>query len=182
MTRKSNSRSRSRRHSKMSRDVHGRTRRVSVHMHVRKSYSRKGYTRHAYTRSDGTRVAATHVGPSQVAAHRVETRGVGHPKVILPKPKKAVLEKYGYKMSKPASDRHQAVVKAAKDKGYREIIRHMNEIAVLMKNSNPGGSETLRADMEYLRKHRTEYDKSRQAASMAKRLSRSSRKSRRSRR
>lgn len=167
MTRKSKSRGRSRRHSKLSRDVHGRTRRVSVHMHVRKSYSRR-----AYTRSDGTRVSA-----SRVAAHRVETRGVGHPKVLLPKPKTGVLERYGYKMSKPASERHQATVKAAKEKGYREIIRHMNELATLMKNSNPGGSETLRGDMDYLRKHRSEYDKSRQAASMAKRLSRSSRKS-----
>jgi hypothetical protein len=83
-----------------------------------------------------------------------------------------MLEKYGYRVFSQASERHHSLLRAVRSKGYRELIRHLSEIATLQKNSNPEASRIIHDDMDYLRNHRAEYDKSRQALMMAKRLSR----------
>jgi hypothetical protein len=114
-----------------------------------------------------------------VSARRIQTRGLGRPKT-LPKPDRGALAPYGYKLSLPASARHQAIVKAAKDKGYAKTIRHLNVIANLMKNSNPGARETLRDDMAYLKRHRVENGLSRKALRVLPRRARHSRNYRKS--
>lgn len=145
------------------------SKKVPTHKHLRKAYSRK-----AYTRSSGVRVKA-----ARVPSRYITVRGLGRPRVI-PRLKKGVLEPYNYHTSSGTGDRHRTLVKAAKDKGYAEIIRHLNAIAILMKNSNPEAADIIRDDMRYLKEHRLEYDKSEKAKRMIARASR--KKSRRARR
>lgn len=140
MASRKHSRKRSRKSIRV-RDRYGHTHVVPTHRHRRAAYTRK-----AYTRKDGTRVKR-----SRVQSHVITTRGK-HSKVRIPKPKPGELRQFGYSMKKSATSRHHALERAIRDLSYASVVRHLNEIAILMRNANPGGAETARADMAWLKK------------------------------
>lgn len=113
---------------------------------------RHGYSRRGYRRKSGVRVRPTHVRSSIIMQHGLHR----HPG-LLPKPTPGALGRYGYKMHKKQKSRHSSLKKAVKSKGYAKTIRELNEISILMRNSNPRDSRVARSDMKWLKKHRGQY-------------------------
>lgn len=103
-------------------------------------------TRKGYTRADGTKVkSTTYYTPDRGAPGR-------GPKTLPPISKKPSdsLSQYGYKLSKPASDRHNALDAAAKDKGVVAVTKRLN----LIRNyTAPSPNKNkLSKDVEYMKK------------------------------
>lgn len=74
--------------------------------------------------------------------------------VLLPKPKKGGLSKYGYSTKLPAAERHAALDRAVKKVKYAVLIERLNLIATLNKSRYPARTVKIRADIHYLqRKH-----------------------------
>lgn len=66
-----------------------------------------------------------------------------------------VLRKFGYThiKHKSATERHWALAHAVKSLGPVDVIRRLNAIAVLQKNTHPSLSQKLRADQRWISKH-----------------------------
>lgn len=62
------------------------------------------------------------------------------------------LSKYGYALSKTASERDSALKKILKAYGYSTTIKKLNAIAVLFRNTQPAYTRKLERDMGYVRK------------------------------
>lgn len=62
------------------------------------------------------------------------------------------LSKYGYALSKTASERDVALNKILKAYGYSTTIKKLNAIAVLFRNTQPAYTRKLERDMGYIRK------------------------------
>jgi hypothetical protein len=75
--------------------------------------------------------------------------------VILPKPTKNALGKYGYYDVKnmKVKDRHEALLKGVKDVGYKTIVGRVNLIATYNKNNNPSLYILLKKDMDWMKKN-----------------------------
>ena len=110
---------------------------------VRKAYS--------YTRKDGTRVNVPETcilekgrpGPSRGGAPKKRVVKISHP---------GSLKKYGYSLSKTASERDESLNKILKAYGYSETIKKLNAIALLFRNTEPAYTRKIKRDMSYIRK------------------------------
>lgn len=73
---------------------------------------------------------------------------------ILPKPKSGLLEQYGYKDIKnlSAKQREEILEKAAKQLGYKDIIKHLTLIHNLSHRSNPETAKLMKQDQEKISK------------------------------
>lgn len=100
--------------------------------------------RKAYTRKDGVRVKSTCIKD-------MGKPGKGKKLFSL---KKGDLTKYGYHLKTKASTRHKALGKARKHIPYASLIRKLNALSILQKNTNPLYSSRAKSDMEYLQKTR----------------------------
>ena len=109
---------------------------------------RKAYTRKAYTKKDGTRVAKSKVPASCVK----DTGKKGKGPELIGKLKQGDLTKHGYKLDKTELARHRAIHKAVKEYGKNSVIRKLNALSILMRNTQPNNSKKLRKDMEYVQK------------------------------
>jgi hypothetical protein len=108
---------------------------------------REGYKRKAYTRSDGTRVKATYVPPTCIKDKGKP--GKGKKLFTL---EKGTLSKFGYSLDKKAEVRRKALDKAVKEIGYLPVIRKLNAVAILQKNTNPVNSRKFRYDKDWVSK------------------------------
>ena len=106
---------------------------------------RKGYTRKAYTRSNGTRVKATKVGPSCIKDKGM--KGKGEKLFTL---KKGTLSQHGYTLDKKAADRRKTLDKAVKKEGHLPVIRKLNALSILQKNTNPVNSRKFKYDQQWV--------------------------------
>jgi uncharacterized protein DUF5771 len=111
---------------------------------------RDGYRRKSYVKSDGTRVKSTYVKP--VCIKDLGKPGKG-PKVIG-KLTRGGLRKFGYDTHSKSSERHIALLKAINKDGYATIVRRVNAIHVLTKNTNPKLSKKLESDLKFVEKLR----------------------------
>ena len=100
--------------------------------------------RDAYVRKDGTRVKAK----------CVKDRGLPGKGPRLFTVKKGGLTKYGYRLDDKDAIRHQALGKARKKIPYATLVRKLNAIRILHKNTNPTYSRKLKKDMDWLKKTR----------------------------
>lgn len=108
---------------------------------------RSAYTRKSYTRKDGTRVKKTRVASKCV-------RDLGKPgkgKKIFTL-KKGGLTKYGYKLAHNYEKRTAALKKSLKEYSPTTLIRKLNALRTLHKNTNPYYARKLTRDMEWVRK------------------------------
>jgi len=106
---------------------------------------RKGYTRKAYTRADGTRVKATKVKASCIKDKGMKGKG---PKLF--KLRKGTLSKHGYSLDLKAADRRKALDKAVKAEGHLPVIRKLNALYILQKNTNPVNSRKFKYDQQWV--------------------------------
>ena len=106
---------------------------------------RKAYTRKAYTRKDGTRVKATKVPASCIKD--LGKPGKGKKLFTL---KKGELSKYGYSLKKNKNLRQKSLKKSMNKFGRNTLIRKLNALHVLHKNTNPSYSRKARSDMKWV--------------------------------
>ena len=104
---------------------------------------------------------------------------------VIPKLKKGGLTKYGYSVHESATSRHNAIKKALKAYGYSNLIKKLNAIKVLSKNTSPKNSRIYGNDIKYIQRISGSKSKSRRKSRKSKsrrksRKSKSKRKSRRS--
>lgn len=112
--------------------------------------------RSAYYRKDGTFVRATCV-PDKGLPGKTPTK-----RKVLPKPTAGNLGQYGYHNIKSLTldERHTALTKAVKRSSYATVIRRLNLLANLNKNSDPVLYKRLQLDMNWIRKNLYMYSKS----------------------
>jgi hypothetical protein len=72
-----------------------------------------------------------------------------------PSPVKGALS--GYRLSDLAGDRRKVLEKKISKEGYSTVIRKLNVVAILNKETQPQNHKKIRGDMSYLKKHRGEY-------------------------
>ncbi len=111
---------------------------------------RSGYRRKAYTRADGTRVRSARVRRDCIKGRGLHPSRKG-PRVI-PKLKKGLLEKYGYHGREPVAKRHTALRKAERAYGSTNLIRKLNAIYVLNRNTSPSLAAKFKADENWVRR------------------------------
>ena len=68
--------------------------------------------------------------------------------------RKGVLSPYGYSVKKNAISRHRALSMAMKKKPmtYSEVVKRLNALYVLNKNTNPQYAARYRSDMKWIQK------------------------------
>ena len=71
---------------------------------------------------------------------------------VIPKLRKGTLTKYGYTIKKKAGERHNALDKAIKAYGYSTVIKKLNAVRTLTKNTFQKNAEVYSKDMKYLQK------------------------------
>ena len=112
-----------------------------------KSISRKSYS---YVRkSTGKQVK---VKATCVKSRALRSRGI-KPKIVVPALKKGKLSKYGYAANSENDARHKALRKALKEYGYAGVIKKLNAVKILSRNTNPRVSSIYASDIEYLQKN-----------------------------
>jgi hypothetical protein len=68
--------------------------------------------------------------------------------------KKGELGKYGYSLKQVREKRHVALEKARKEMPHATLVRKINALAILMKNTHPNYAKRARADVKWLGKTR----------------------------
>lgn len=112
---------------------------------MRKSCKSGQIRKKSYRTKRGTKVRST----------CIKDKGLpGKGPKILPKPKSGILEKYGYKNIKnlTATQREEILEKAAKQLGYKDIIKHLTLIHNLSHRSNPEVAKLMKHDQEKISK------------------------------
>ena len=68
--------------------------------------------------------------------------------------KKGGLTKYGYSLKKGAEDRVKALRKAMNAYSYATLVRKLNVLSILHKNTNKTYASRARKDLAWVQKHR----------------------------
>ena len=121
---------------------------------LRKSYNRKAHSRKSYRRGS-TKVKGSYVDRAHVPAACVKDMGkkgkTPKSKRILPKPgEKLHLSKYGYATHKASSQRHAALMRAAKESGESmvNVLRRLNLLANYQ--ADPVAKAAMRDDVKFM--------------------------------
>jgi hypothetical protein len=103
-------------------------------------------SRRSYRKRSGSRVRS-----GCVKSKGLRSRGLRSNRVI-PKLRKGTLSKYGYTIKEKSSERHNALDKAIKAYGYSTVIKKLNAVRTLTKNTFPKNAEVYSNDIKYLQK------------------------------
>ena len=109
---------------------------------------RSKYTRKAYTTKSGKRVKKI-----TVKASCIEDRGNPGKGNKLFTLKKGDLSKYGFSFKKTAKQRRQSLKKANKNIDKGTLIRKLNALSILQKNTNPIVSKKAKYDMKWVQQN-----------------------------
>ena len=121
------------------------------------SISRRGYT--FVKKSTGRKIK---VKSSCVKSKGLRSKGKKTSRV-LPTLKKGSLTKYGYSVSGSENERHSALKKALKAYGYSSVIKKLNSVKLLTKNTNPKNSKIYGKDLKWVQKNNKSVKKSRKS-------------------
>lgn len=110
------------------------------------SISRKGYT--YIKKSTGKKIK---IKSSCVKSKGLRSKGIKTSRV-LPNLKKGSLTKYGYSISGSETERHIALKKALKAYGYSSVVKKLNAVKLLTKNTNPKNSKIYGKDLKWVQK------------------------------
>ena len=136
----------------------------------------KGYvSRKSYTYKKKSTGRKVKVKASCVKSRGLRSKGKRTSRV-LPKLKKGSLTKYGYSAKNNSTERHTAIKKAIKAYGYGEVIKKLNAVKLLSKNTNPKNSKIYASDIIYIQKNFEKKSKSKRK-SKSRRKSKSKRRS-----
>ena len=100
--------------------------------------------RSAYTRKNGVRVKSACV-------RDLGKPGKGH--ALIGSLKSGELKKYGYSLKSKATRRHSALKKSVKAYGRGTLIKKLNALRVLHKNTHPVYSHKAHNDVKYVQKN-----------------------------
>lgn len=70
----------------------------------------------------------------------------------MPKLKKGSLKKYGYSTAGSDKKRHSALKKSLKAYGYSTLIKKLNAVKLLTKNTSPKNSKVYAKDIKWVQK------------------------------
>jgi hypothetical protein len=99
--------------------------------------------RRAYIKRNGTRVAEGCIKDRGL-------KGKGRRLFTL---RRGTLGKYGYRTKLETDKRRAALRRAVYGESYATVIRKLNAVAILQRNTNPKVYEKLRADMAWVQKN-----------------------------
>lgn len=109
---------------------------------------RSAYTRKAYTRKDGTKIKQIKVKSSCIKDLGNPGKG---PKLFTLK--KGELGAFGYKLNKTAEQRRKSLKRASKDFQKNTLIKKLNALSILQKNTNPVNSRKAHYDMKWVQQN-----------------------------
>ena len=109
-----------------------------------KSCPRGAVSRKSFVRKSGTKVKAT-----CVKSKSLRSKGK-KPQVYLPKLKQGALTKHGYSVHESSKMRHAAIKKALKEYTPGELVKKLNAVRVLSKNTAPENSAIYAKDIKYI--------------------------------
>ncbi len=114
-----------------------------------KPYSRKKclkgtVSRRSYVKKNGTRVKA-----GCVKSKGLRSKGK-KPIRGIPTLKKGTLSKHGYSVKSPREERHKSLRRSVKEHGKGVVIKKLNAVRVLSRNTNPKNSAIFTSDMKYV--------------------------------
>lgn len=136
----------------------GNTRRKSPR---RKSLKKKSYSRKKCPRGYISRRGYTYVKKSTKKRYKikstcVKSKGIRSKgkktKRVLPSLRKGALTKYGYSISSTDAKRHSALKKALKAYGYSSLVKKLNAVKLLTKNTSPRNSKIYGKDLKWIQK------------------------------
>lgn len=99
--------------------------------------------RKAYVKKNGTRVAGKCIKDQGKP-------GKGKRLFTL---RKGTLGRYGYKTKFSTGARHEALRKAVAGESYAAVVRKLNAVSILQRNTNPSVYKILRSDMAWVQKN-----------------------------
>ncbi len=111
---------------------------------------RKKYTKKSFVRKDGVRIKKTIVSASCIKDKGVAGKGQN----LFGKIKKGTLTKFGYSTNLNKEQRLSKLKKAVKSLGYSTVIKKLNVVRILNKNTNPVVSSKFYEDIKQLKKHK----------------------------
>jgi len=109
-----------------------------------KSCPRGAVSRKSFVRKSGVKVKAT-----CVKSKSLRSKGK-KPQVYLPKLKQGALTKHGYSVRESSKMRHAAIKKALKEFTPGELVKKLNAVRVLSKNTSPENSAIYAKDIKYI--------------------------------
>lgn len=119
--------------------------------------SRRSYSKKKCPRGSISRVGYSYRKKSKkikVRASCVKSRGLRslgkRTRRVLPSLKKGSLTKFGYTVHETAEKRRKALHKALKAYGYSSLIKKLNAVRLLTRNTSPGNSKIYDSDIKYL--------------------------------
>lgn len=101
---------------------------------------RKAHIRKSYFRSDGTLVTSSKI-PKTIVKIKKPTIFKGLSRPIF----------HGYSVKDPSVKRHQALIKVGSPVS---VIRRLNALSILTKNTQPKNSKIYASDMHWMQNHR----------------------------
>lgn len=100
---------------------------------------------YVYTKKDGEKV--------KVPEKYIKDRGnPGKGPKLIPPLKKGEFKKIGYDVNKSNLSRHRALNRGVKEYTKNTMIRRLNAISTLLKNTSPKKSEIFKKDMYYVQR------------------------------
>ena len=122
----------------------------------RKSYSRKKCRRGSISRRGYTYIKKSNRKKYRVKSTCVKSKGIRSKgkksKRVLPSLRKGALTKYGYSLSNTEMKRHTALKKALKVYGYSSLVKKLNAVKLLTKNTSPKNSKIYGKDLKWIQK------------------------------
>ena len=140
-----------------------------------KSCKRGFIMRKSYSKKSGSRIKS-----SCVRSKGLRSRGI-KPLKVIPTLRSGSLSKYGYAVHETERSRHIALKKALHKYGFSSVIKKLNAVRVLSKNTNPANSIIYKHDIRYLEnKYTSRSGNRRSKVKTSKIVNRSIKKSRKS--
>jgi hypothetical protein len=141
------------------------TRSLSVRC-PRGSIRRSAYTKKAYVKKSGIRVKK-----SIVPARCIKSRGSGRRNRVITNLQKGQLSQFGYKnvKSMKTEKRHKSLEKAIRKQGYLPIIKKLNAVYVLSKNTDKLSAGVFKKDQQWVSKKYKSLSKKTKSRDMIKR-------------
>ena len=121
-------------------------------MKSRRSYSKKKCPKGSISRrsySYRKKSKKIKVRASCIKSRGLRSRGK-RTRRVLPSLKKGSLTKFGYTVRESAENRRKALHKALKEYGYSSLIKKLNAVRLLTRNTSPANSKIYDSDIKYL--------------------------------
>jgi hypothetical protein len=116
---------------------------------VKKVYSRKSCPKGSISRKSYTKKSGLKIKSGCVKSKALRSHG-STPKVFLPALKSGTLSKSGYHVHSADRTRHSALIKAHTKYGTSTVVKKLNAVRVLTKNTNPIVSKIYKKDIAYV--------------------------------